>query len=105
MEERNELTLEEKLKACANQITERIQRKHGEDAKLPGYIRLMFSAADYIEKQRAEIDELKGLCEKAHRILAEEASCTTCKSGPEKKCNVRGECGKDHSLWELDTTK
>ena len=101
MEERNDLTLAEKLKACADSVTEKIRAKHGEDARLPGYIRLMFSAADYIEKQQAEIDDLKDLCEEAHRALSESAACDTCKNGPAKKCNVRGECGEDHCLWEF----
>lgn len=105
MEERIELSLAEKLKACANQIAERIRGKNGEDARLPGSVRLMFSAADYIKKQEEEIEELKSLYEKARKALAEDASCASCKNGPEKKCSVRGECGKNHSLWDFDPSK
>ena len=102
MEAKNDATLAEKLIACAEASAQRFRAKHGEEARLPGSIRLMFSAADFIEKQQSEILSLEDQNRKVMQALAEHASCDTCKSGPVKQCPVRGECGDDRSLWEFD---
>ena len=101
MEEVKELTLSEKLRACADKKVERLKEKYGEGAYVPGFLRLMYSAAAALDLQEAKIYELEGQNQKLLQALAVNASCDTCKRGPSKKCPVRGECGKERSLWEF----
>lgn len=102
MEEVKKLTLSEKLRACADAGMGRYKEKHGEEARAPGHLRLMYSAASVIDSQDIVINELKGQNQKLLRVLAANASCDTCKSGPAKQCAVRGECGDDHGLWQFN---
>lgn len=102
MEEVKKLTLSEKLRACADEGVARFKAKKGEDVRIPGYMRLMYSAASTIDSQDVAIDELKKQNQKLLQALAANASCDNCKSGPAKQCAVRGECGDDRGLWQFN---
>lgn len=91
-----------KLSGCAEEAAERFRSKRGDEAKLPGSIRLMYSAAKVITEMYEYIQYQGKQLDKAMDALAEEASCATCKNGDTQKCHVKKECGKDHSLWEFD---
>lgn len=99
----NAQTMAIKLSGCAEEAAERFRKKIGEDIKLPGYIRLMYSAAKVITELCDQIREKDRQLDKAMSVLREAATCKTCKHGDSKKCPIRGECGKDHSLWEFDS--
>ena len=90
-----------KLSSCAEGASERFRAKRGEEVKLPGYIRLMYSAAKVITELYEYIQNQGQQLENAMSMLTEEASCNTCKNGEAKKCSIKSECGKDHSLWEF----
>lgn len=92
-----------KLSGCAEVATERFKQKHGEEARLPGNIRLMYSAAKVMTELYESIQEKDRQLDKAIAALMDEASCDTCKNGDAKKCPIKKECGKDHSLWEFDS--
>jgi hypothetical protein len=91
-----------KLSGCADEAAERFRAKRGEEVKLPGYIRLMYSAAKVITEMYEHIQDQGQQLEKAMAVITEEASCNTCKNGDAKKCSIKSECGKEHSLWEFD---
>lgn len=95
------LDLPGKLYACAKQQEERYREKHGEDARLPGSIRLMYSAGGMLLVQKEQIAKLEDQLQALTGMLSDQASCGTCKSGPAKKCSVRGECGESKGLWSL----
>ena len=59
MEENVKLTLSEKMRNNAEAAEARFREKHREDVKLPGYIRLLYSGAEMIDRQTAENAELK----------------------------------------------
>ena len=101
MEELKNLTLAEKLRASADDGSARFKAKHGDEARIPGHMRLMYSAAAALESKDVEISELKMQNQKLLQALASDASCDTCKSGPAKTCAVRGECGDSRVLWQF----
>ena len=99
----NAQTMAIKLSGCAEEAAERFREKKGENVKLPGHIRLMYSAAKVITELCDQIQEKDRQLDKTMSVLREAATCKTCKHGDSKKCPIRGECGKDHSLWEFDS--
>lgn len=102
MEEvKNVATLSEKLVDCADREAAWFRSRRGEEARLPASIRLLYSAAKNIDMLNAQLVELKDQAQALTRILSEQASCETCKSGPAKKCGVRSECSEDRTLWDL----
>ena len=95
------LDLPGKLIACANHLGEKVKAKHGEEARLPGSIRLLYSAGAFILEQNKHIRDLEDQLQALTHMLSEYASCETCKEGPAKKCRVRSECGENKTLWSL----
>lgn len=102
MEEVKELTLSEKLRAYVSRKEEQYKEKFGEEARIPGFLRLIYSAAAVLDSNAAKIAELEEQNQKLLQALAANASCDTCKSGPAKQCAVRGECGDDRGLWQFN---
>ena len=101
MEDKVKLTLSEKMRNNAEAAEARFREKHHEEARLPGYIRLLYSGADMIERQEAENAELKVKLQEAMEALSDTASCETCKNGNPKNCPMRSECGDDRALWQF----
>lgn len=101
MEENVKLTLSEKMRNNAEAAEARFREKHREDVKLPGYIRLLYSGAEMIDRQTAENAELKVKLQEAMEALSDAASCDTCKNGTPKNCPMRSECGDDRALWQF----
>ena len=91
-----------KLSGCAEEAAERVREKWGEEAKLPGYVRLMYSAAKVVTELYENFEEQNRKLKKAVSALTENASCVTCKHRCSKKCPVEKECGKEHLLWEFE---
>ena len=100
--ERVTLTLAEKIRASADEGAARFKAKHGDEVRIPGHMRLMYSAAAALESKDVEISELKMQNQKLLQALAVNASCDNCKSGPAKQCAVRGECGDNRGLWQFN---
>ena len=103
MEEvKNMATLPEKLVDCADREAAWFRSRRGEEARLPASIRLLYSAAKNIDMLNTQIAELKDQAQALTKMLSEQASCETCRSGPAKKCGIRSECGEDKGLWSLN---
>lgn len=101
--ESNAMSLVGKLIGCADEAADRFREKRGEDRKLPGYVRLLYSAAKVIQEQEEQLLEQQAKLEKAMAALSKTANCDTCRHGDTKKCPIRSECGCEFSLWEFDT--
>lgn len=99
---KNAQTMAVKLSGCAEEAAERFKQKRGEEAKLPGYIRLMYSAAKVITECYECIQEQDQQLDRMSEVIRNNATCNTCKNGDAKKCPIKSECGKDHSLWEFN---
>ena len=101
--ESNAQSMAIKLSGYAKLAAERFREECGEERMLPGYIRLMYSGAKVITELCNQIQAKDKQLEKAVSVIREAATCKTCKHGDSKKCPIRGECGKEHSLWEFDS--
>lgn len=99
-------TLSRKLRDSAHGRLSRYREASGRE-ETPNYIQLMFLAADRLNAANALIPDLstemqavKDERNAAVRDLSAVADCLTCAHGPVKSCALKGECGKEHDLWQ-----